>query len=132
MTDDDLANLCGDKGYESKPKFVVFEDIDCVFDGREGKSKVTFSGLLNALDGLSSGRNQVTFMTTNHIENLDEALIRPGRVDLRVHLGNIDDSQARRLHAKFFGDVSCDDFVRKFTGQSPATAQDYLVRKYFQ
>ncbi len=42
---------------------------------------MTFSGLLNVLDGVAASEDRLVFMTTNHIERLDPALIRPGRVD---------------------------------------------------
>ncbi|RDH26960.1 P-loop containing nucleoside triphosphate hydrolase protein [Aspergillus welwitschiae] len=51
----------------------------------ESKSAVTLSGLLNVLDGVSSPEGRILIMTTNHIEYLDEALIRPGRSDKKVH-----------------------------------------------
>ncbi|KAH6645644.1 putative mitochondrial chaperone bcs1 [Truncatella angustata] len=52
---------------------------------------VTLSGLLNALDGVASQVGRVLIMTTNHIEKLDEALIRPGRVDkVRFQLADHD------------------------------------------
>eukprot|EP00962_Isochrysis_galbana_P010466 scaffold2885_cov93-Isochrysis_galbana.AAC.7 len=43
-------------------------------------------------------------MTTNHIERLDPALIRPGRVDVIHHVGDASPSQIRRLFLKFFPD----------------------------
>lgn len=46
--------------------------------------KVSLSTLLNVLDGLASPEGRVLIMTTNHIERLDPALIRPGRVDTKV------------------------------------------------
>jgi hypothetical protein len=49
---------------------VVLEDVDSVFVKREhsnNDTKVTFSGLLNALDGVASSEGQVLFMTTNRI-----------------------------------------------------------------
>ncbi|OJD28050.1 hypothetical protein ACJ73_00556 [Blastomyces percursus] len=51
---------------------------------------LSLSGLLNALDDVSSQEGRVLIMTTNHIEHLDGALIRPGGVDRRVffHLAN--------------------------------------------
>ena len=58
---------------------LLIEDIDCVFkDHRatEIHTGVTLSGLLNALDGVSSRDGRVLFMTTNHPERLDAALIR--------------------------------------------------------
>lgn len=42
-------------------------------------------------------------MTTNHYDRLDPALIRPGRVDIKEHLGDAAGEQARRLFVKFYG-----------------------------
>ena len=68
-----------------KKFFIVFEDMDCIFKERksndEGKNMVTFSGILNALDGITTNDNLICFITTNYKNNLDSALIRPGRVD---------------------------------------------------
>ena len=44
---------------------------------------MTFSGLLNSLDGINGGKNGlIVFMTTNYKCRLDSALTRPGRVDI--------------------------------------------------
>ena len=64
---------------------------------------MTFSGFLNALDGVASGEERIIFMTTNHVDKLDPALIRPGRVDLMEHLDDASPEQARRLFERFFG-----------------------------
>lgn len=85
---------------------VLIEDIDCVFNEREEAedkdNKVTFSGLLNALDGVASSEGTILFMTTNHIEKLDEALIRAGRTDVKQFIGLPDDSQIARMFLRFF------------------------------
>lgn len=65
---------------------------------------MTFSGFLNALDGVASGEERVIFMTTNHPERLDPALIRPGRVDLSALIDDATPEQARRLFLQFYGD----------------------------
>jgi mitochondrial chaperone BCS1 len=70
------------------------------------QSSVTFSGLLNALDGVASSEERIIFMTTNHIERLDPALIRPGRVDLQEFIGDATPEQARRLFLRFYGESS--------------------------
>lgn len=67
------------------------------------KSSVTFSGLLNALDGVASSEERIIFMTTNHFSRLDPALIRPGRVDMQEHLDDAAGEQAQRLFTKFYG-----------------------------
>jgi chaperone BCS1 len=53
------------------------------FKAYEGLTRVTMSGLLNAIDGVASAEERVLFMTTNFVDRLDPALIRPGRVDVR-------------------------------------------------
>ncbi|EGY20901.1 mitochondrial chaperone BCS1 [Verticillium dahliae VdLs.17] len=62
------------------------EDSDSVSGDSEKKQgkKVTLSGLLNALDGVGSQEGRLLIMTTNYVERLDDALIRPGRVDVKV------------------------------------------------
>jgi len=74
-----------DNNENNKKFFIVFEDMDCIFKARksndESKNSITFSGLLNALDGITTNENLICFITTNYKNNLDSALIRPGRVD---------------------------------------------------
>ncbi|TEY75111.1 hypothetical protein BOTCAL_0065g00120 [Botryotinia calthae] len=53
--------------------------------GKDQSGKVSLSALLNVIDGVASQEGRILIMTTNHIEKLDEALIRPGRVDMTVH-----------------------------------------------
>jgi mitochondrial chaperone BCS1 len=72
------------------------------------QSAVTFSGFLNALDGVASGEERICFLTTNHLERLDPALIRPGRVDLQQFIGDATPNQARRLFLQFYDDGSID------------------------
>lgn len=64
--------------------FVILEDVDALFVGREATGAVDFSTLLQCMDGVATKRGLVVFMTTNHIQKLDEALKREGRVDYQV------------------------------------------------
>lgn len=84
---------------------VLIEDVDCVFQERkkvDDAESITFSGLLNAIDGVMSSEGRILFMTTNHKEVLDPALIRPGRVDMDVVIDNASRSQATQLFSRFF------------------------------
>ncbi|KAG5521870.1 hypothetical protein RHGRI_034184 [Rhododendron griersonianum] len=75
---------------------LVIEDIDCSSDFQnrqaggcnEGDSEVTLSGLLNFIDGLWSccGDERIIVFTTNHKDRLDPALLRPGRMDMHIHM----------------------------------------------
>ena len=84
----------------------MLEDVDAAFVQRQGadtpRSSVTFSGLLNCLDGVLSGEDRVIFMTTNHLDRLDPAIIRPGRVDLVSYLDDADEAQVERFFASFY------------------------------
>lgn len=83
---------------------VILEDIDCLFEKRDGnESRVTLSGLLNAIDGVASSEGYLLFMTTNHPELLDPALTRPGRIDRRFHIGYAEAGQAARYFEHFYG-----------------------------
>jgi mitochondrial chaperone BCS1 len=114
---------------------LLMEDIDCAFtmrkraSGKEGG--LTFSGLLNAIDGAASTEGRIIVMTTNHIDRLDPALIRPGRADVKLALGNATGAQAGRLFERFFPERA--ELAADFPGQiedgrfSMATLQDYLM-----
>lgn len=106
--DDTLIECVSDMGAKS---ILVLEDVDCVkaahvrsASGDEAGAKgVSIQGLLNVLDGLLTPHGMITFMTTNHVEELDDALIRPGRADKRYELGYLTQDQLDRLIARFVG-----------------------------
>jgi len=104
MTDNDLIRMLRNLGEKGEKLFVIFEDIDCIFKERksndESRNLITFSGLLNTLDGMSSYES-IYFMTTNHIEHLDSALIRPGRVDYIMKFTNVVKEQVLDIFSKF-------------------------------
>lgn len=66
------------------------------------KKGISLSGLLNAIDGVASHEGRVLIMTTNKPEELDEALIRPGRVDLQVAFTYATQSQAKELFERMY------------------------------
>lgn len=102
-----------------------------------GKSRVTLSGLLNALDGLNDGDGRVVFMTTNFPERLDPALKRPGRMDQIIRLDNANLDQIKNMYIRFFPDGASSEatslaFARLWhavNGQySMAQIQQYLMQ----
>ncbi len=117
LTDDRMNHLMN---HIPKRSILLLEDIDAAFNKREQtgekgfKSFVTFSGLLNALDGVASAEEIITFMTTNHPEKLDPALLRPGRVDFQQEIGSATNYQIEQLFLKFYPDETelCEKFVQ--------------------
>lgn len=111
LTDDRFNHLLNSLPERS---FLLLEDIDATGPARNDNDKkstatsqshggrLSFSGLLNALDGVTSAEERIIFMTTNHRERLDPALIRPGRVDYHQHIGWADEHQTMQLFLNFF------------------------------
>ena len=89
-------------GWSSKKGLTSFEDKDEVLD----RLGVTLSGLLNALDGFSAPENVLFVMTSNRIETLDPALLRPGRIDYRLYMGEASEQQKIELFGRFFPSAS--------------------------
>jgi len=93
---------------EIKPRsMLVLEDIDTAkvaTEREENFFSASMSGLLNALDGFATPHGLVTVMTTNHVNMLDDALIRTGRVDRKLHLGFVDNEQFGRMVALCYGE----------------------------
>jgi chaperone BCS1 len=108
---------------------LLFEDIDCMKSGKArapsspsvrddgtqsryekeniaDRNGVTLSGLLNVLDGFNAPTNILFVMTTNRIEVLDPALLRPGRIDYKLYLGKASDRQKIELYQRFFPEAS--------------------------
>ena len=118
---------------------VLFEDVDCMMasktrsqeetsvskPGERPDSKaiadkfgVTLSGLLNVLDGFHAPDDVLYMMTTNKIEALDPALLRPGRIDYRLYLGLASEEQKLELYRRFF--PQAEEFeVQEFVAAHP-------------
>jgi len=130
---------------------LLFEDIDCMKNSRTresarsttstqtsdqkevvaDKNGVTLSGLLNALDGFYAPTNVLFMMTTNRIETLDDALLRPGRIDYRLYLGKATDCQRIELYRRFFpqaSELEAREFVEASRGETMAEFQGMLLR----
>jgi len=83
---------------------ILFEDVDSLFASRKStnESRVTFSGLLNCLDGVAAQNGRLVFLTTNHREVLDPALLRGGRVDMDEYVGLCTRDQIERLFNRYY------------------------------
>lgn len=65
-------------------------------------SRITLSGLLNALDGVGAQEGRILYATTNRYKALDPALCRPGRMDLHVEFKLASQYQSRELFKCFY------------------------------
>lgn len=141
MTDNDLMHLLRsiDMEDEDRKAFIVFEDMDCIFKERkshdDSKNLITFSGLLNALDGITTSDNQICFITTNYKHNLDSALIRPGRVDYIMKFDYASKEQINEIF-KVYTQPADESLIAKFYTElakfnikiSTSLLQQYLLK----
>lgn len=94
--------------------------------GRRGRDQMSdvntlsLSGLLNALDGVAAAEGRLLFATTNHLDRLDPALSRPGRMDVWVEFKNASKWQAEALFRNFFPCVEDDLTDVEVDGVPPA------------
>ena len=71
-------------------------------------SGISLSAFLNIIDGVASGEGRILVMTTNHIERLDAALLRPGRVDMTIGFGYADHTTIRGLYKAVYVRLEAD------------------------
>ena len=119
---------------------LLLEDIDSLFEERkkhdEYKNRITFSGLLNVLDGVSTPEGLICFITTNYKDVLDSALIRPGRVDKILKFDYATKEQIKDVFTNFMEDEYTDEIFKTFYGKfkdlrikcNVATIQEYLFK----
>ncbi|XP_010425638.1 PREDICTED: AAA-ATPase At3g28600 [Camelina sativa] len=142
----------------SSKSIIVIEDIDCSLDltgkrkknesystslrkdgekgNAEDKSFVTLSGLLNFIDGVWSacGQERIIVFTTNHLEKLDPALIRRGRMDMHIELSYCT-FEAFKILAKNYLDLDSHPLFKKIeslmkeTKIAPADVAENLMKK---
>lgn len=131
MTDERIGNLLASVPRRS---LILIEDVDAFFTARtkaDAQVRISYSGFINALDGVAAHEGSVVFLTTNHPHLIDEAAIRSGRVDVRLELGLCDRSQLERMFAKFHDDPAA---IARFADTvapncwSPAQVQEALLK----
>lgn len=107
---------------------LLIEDIDRLFIKRENAehSKVSFSTLLNSFDGVLCRDGIITVITTNHFENLDEALIREGRMDFKMEINNPYKDQVAEYLETFYGIKLSIEIADN--GYSMSYVQEYCIR----
>jgi chaperone BCS1 len=132
---------------------ILFEDIDCMKAGNRrrelnewtktqtptkdidqsanaDRGGVTLSGLLNVLDGFHAPENVIFVMTTNDARALDPALLRPGRIDYRLFLGEAAESQKAELYRRFFPEateIEAREFAESHSVETMAEFQGHLL-----
>jgi hypothetical protein len=85
-------------------KIICLEKNDVILDLLDKDTEITLADFLDFLDGIVEYSGRIIIMTSNHPETLDEALLRPGRIDLNLQLNEMDKVDVNRLYKLWFGE----------------------------
>jgi transitional endoplasmic reticulum ATPase len=113
------------------PAVVWYEDIDTVARGGDHEA---ISRLLDALDGVTTKGGQVVAgFTTNFVDQIQKAVLRPGRLDAVIHIGELDESGFRKLIQQLvpkhlLGDIDYELVGKAYAGFLPAFATEATSR----
>lgn len=107
--------------------------------GEDGGNSITLSGLLNFTDGLWSccGSERIFVFTTNHVEKLDPALLRSGRMDMHIFMSYCSFPALKILINNYLGCEACDldrsllkelEEVVELARMTPADISEVLIK----
>ena len=128
---------------------LIVEDVDCGLtvdasmqrmfgsavgygskDNKDNEKRSNgLASVLNQLDGINSLSNTVYVFTTNYIDKLDPALIRPGRIDLKIEIGYVTTETFNKFVKKHYGKTVDPDMKIK-DGLTFAELQTYVMKEY--
>jgi SpoVK/Ycf46/Vps4 family AAA+-type ATPase len=121
-----------ENAYKSLPTntILLIEDIEhCITDDRK---KFGINDLLNVMDGVIVKNRLLTFITTNHVEQLPKVMMRPGRIDMIIHFTYMSKEQIIMIHSTFCKDENSEEFykqVKHLKKLTPAILQKFLFRR---
>lgn len=119
------------KQYQSPACVVFCEDIDRTV---QGERTVEIDDVLNILDGIDTkNENIITVLTTNRLDNVNQAMLRPGRLDAIINVVEPDAECAERL-VRFYGgeaiapEEDLTEVGESLAGQIPAVIEEAVKR----
>jgi transitional endoplasmic reticulum ATPase len=119
------------KARQAAPSIVFFDEIDALVPKRgsyQGSSHVTesvVSQILTELDGMEELKNVTVLAATNRPDMLDDALLRPGRLERHIYVPAPDEASRKKILEVYLGgeaapilakDVNIDELVKKTKG----------------
>ena len=131
------------KARQASPSIIFFDEVDALVPKRgtyQGSSHVTesvVSQILTELDGMEELKNVTILAATNRPDMLDEALLRPGRLERHIYVPAPDEESRRKIFEVYLGgetenilakDIDIEALVKKTEGYVGADIEA-LVRE---
>lgn len=154
-----LGNTISDFIIPHHKRLYLIEDIDCLDniiysrkDFKKNESKISkkiteedhkeddelrLSHVLNIIDGMLEAPGRILVITTNYPDRLDEALIRDGRMDIKLEMKPLEGECLKNMILSFYPEKSLKDLnpflpLKNRNGFTPATIQAYCFKKDFE
>lgn len=115
-----------------QPAVIFAEDIDRAMGGEE--RTVEIDDILNTIDGIGTkGAEIITILTTNHLADINRAMLRPGRLDVVLEVTPPDATTVERL-MRLYGrdmvpaDADLGPAAAELAGQIPAVVREVVER----
>lgn len=123
---DELADMVK-FAHHYQPAVIFCEDIDRVM---EGDRSTSMDDILNIVDGIESKNTEImVILTTNHVEKINPALLRPGRLDAVINVLPPDAEAVERLVRLYGGDLIPENANLKAVGEQLAGKIPAVVRE---
>jgi transitional endoplasmic reticulum ATPase len=117
--------------HQYQPAVVFCEDVDRV---ASGKRTVAMDDILNIVDGIESKKAEImVILTTNHVENINPAMLRPGRLDAVISVLPPDAETVERL-IRMYGrglvpeNANLQHVGKELAGKIPAVVRECVER----
>lgn len=113
------------------PAVVFAEDVDRAMTGERSKE---MDDILNTIDGVESkGTEIITILTSNHVDKINKAMLRPGRLDAVISVQAPDGPAVQkliRIYGRGLIDVKSDltEAGKELAGQIPAVIREVVER----
>jgi len=97
------------KARQASPSIIFFDEVDALVPKRgtfQGSSHVTesvVSQILTELDGMEELKNVTVLAATNRPDMLDDALLRPGRLERHIYVPAPDEESRRKIFEVYLG-----------------------------
>jgi proteasome-associated ATPase len=131
----EVFNKAKEKAKEDQPIIVFFDEVDALFrlrgSGISSDVEITVvAQFLAEIDGLEALRNVVVIGASNRPDLIDPAVLRPGRLDLKIKIDRPDQAAARDIFAKYLTpDLPIHPSeLDPFGGDKPSAVQALIAR----
>lgn len=127
IEDIDTNTIVSTRKKRENEDMSIISDIDSLFKGNPSN----LSDILNSIDGVQSIHGRILILTTNHKDRIDPALLRPGRIDLQIEIGYVDNFILKQFFNTFyFGFQIPSDFKIK-ENVSSAMVQNLILQNLY-